>query len=119
MHLSAIAMPRRVTIEPHLSLEELERRYRQAKEPVRRTHYQIIWLLAKGSRTEEVVKATGYSRSWIYELVWGYNRIGPKSLGDQRASNTGGSEPLLNDVQQALLWQARFFATSRGRTVEW
>lgn len=39
-------MPRRITIEPHLSLEELERRYRQAKEPVRRTHYQIIWLLA-------------------------------------------------------------------------
>jgi hypothetical protein len=36
----------------------------------------------------------------------GYNRIGPETLGDQRRSNTGSSEPLLNDVQQALLWQA-------------
>ncbi len=95
-------MPRRVTIEAHLSLEELERGYRQAKEPVKRTHYQIIWLLAKGSRTEEVVAVTGYSRSWIYELVWGYNRIGPETLGDQRSSNQGSSEPLLDDVQQAL-----------------
>jgi transposase len=71
-----------------------------------RTHYQIIWLLAKGKSTVEVVAATGYSRSWIYELVWGYNRIGSEILGDQRRSNTGSSEPLLNDVQQALLWQA-------------
>lgn len=35
----AYRMPRRITIELHLSLEELERRYRQAKEPVRRTHF--------------------------------------------------------------------------------
>lgn len=99
-------MPKRITIFGHLSLEELERSYRQAKESVKRTHYQIIWLLAKGARTEEVVAATGYSRSWIYELVWGYNRIGPAALGDQRSLNQGSSEPLLDDVQQALLWQA-------------
>jgi hypothetical protein len=55
---------------------------------------------------QEVVAATGYSRSWIYELVWGYNRIGLETLGDQRSSNQGSSKPLLDDVQQALLWQA-------------
>ncbi|KYC35252.1 hypothetical protein WA1_08835 [Scytonema hofmannii PCC 7110] len=101
MHLSEIAMPRRVTIEPHLSLEELERSYWQTKELIKRTHYQTIWLLAKGTRTEEVAEVTGYSRSWIYELVWGYNRIGAETLGDQRSSNQGSSEPLLDDVQQA------------------
>jgi len=99
-------MPKRLTIEPHLSENELETGYRQAKEPLKRTHYQIIWLLAKGKTTEEVVAATGYSRSWIYELVWGYNRIGPETLGDQRSSNQGSSKPLLDEVQQALLWQA-------------
>ena len=99
-------MPNRITIKAHLSLEELEKRYRQAQEGVERTHYQIIWLLAKGWRTSEVATATGYSRSWIYELVWGYNRIGPQTLGDQRHQNQGGIEPLLDDVQQAYLWQA-------------
>jgi|SRR6478672_2946398 len=88
-------MPKRVTIEPHLSVEELENGYRQASEPVERTHYQIIWLLAKGMTTKEVVAVTGYSRSWIYELVWGYNRTGPETLGDQRTSNQGSSKPLM------------------------
>lgn len=99
-------MPRRITIQPHLSLEELEARYRGAKDAIERTHYQIIWLLAQGKRSCEVAEIMGYSRGWIYELVWGYNRIGPESLGDHRHQNPGSKEPLLDDVQQAYLWQA-------------
>ena len=99
-------MPKVIKIEPDLSLEELEAGYRQAKEPVKRTHYQIIWLLAKGMSTQEVAAVTGYSRSWMYELVWGYNRSGIETLGDQRVLNQGSSKPLLDDVQQAQLWQA-------------
>lgn len=98
-------MPKRLTIQPHLSQEELEERYRQAKDDVERSHYQIIWLLAQGRHSEEVAAITGYSRSWIYELVWGYNRIGPESLGDGRRNNPG-AEPKLSDMQQAQLWQA-------------
>jgi DNA-binding response OmpR family regulator len=73
-------MPKRITIAPHVSVEELEKRYRQAKDPLERSDYQIIWLLAQGRRTEEVAAITGYSRSWIYELVWGYNRVGSETL---------------------------------------
>lgn len=98
-------MPKRITIAPHLSVEELEQRYRKAKDPLLRSHYQIIWLLAQGRRTEEVAPITGYSRNWIYELVWGYNRIGPDTLGDGRHHNPG-AKPLLDDVQQANLLQA-------------
>ena len=99
-------MPKRISIQPHLSIEEVEAHYRHAKDPVQRTHYQIIWLLAQGKPTQEVAGVTGYSRSWIYELVWGYNRTNPETLGDHRHQNPGGSEPLLDDVQQAYLWQA-------------
>jgi transposase len=98
-------MPKRITIKPHLSIEELEMRYRRAKDSVERTHYQIIWLLAKGLRTEEVVTTTGYSRSWIYELVWGYNRIGAETLGDHRHQNRGSGESLLSEIEIAYLWQ--------------
>jgi hypothetical protein len=52
-------MPKRISITPHLSVEDLEQRYRQANHPVERSHYQIIWLLAKGQRTEAVVEVTG------------------------------------------------------------
>jgi transposase len=77
-------MPKRLQITAYLSLEALEQCYRQAKDGVERSHYQIIWLLAQGKRTREVAALTGYSRGWIYELVWGYNRQGPGSLGDHR-----------------------------------
>ena len=55
-------MSRRITIQPHLSLEELETRYRGAKDVTERTHYQIIWLLAQGKRTEEVAAIVSYSK---------------------------------------------------------
>ena len=98
-------MPKRITIAPHLPIEELEQRYRQAKDPVERSHYQIIWLLAQGKCSEEVATVMGYSRSWIYEVVRSYNRVGPEALGDWRHQNPGAS-PLLNDVQQTNLLQA-------------
>jgi len=82
-------MPKRITLEPHLSPDELQSRYRQASDPVERSHYQIIWLLASGKSPREVAAVTGYSRQWIYELVWGYNRLGIESLGDGRRKNRG------------------------------
>ena len=80
-------MAKRVQIAPHLTVEELEQRYRQASDGVERSHYQILWLLSQGRTTAEVAQITSYSRSWIYELVWGYNRLGPESLGDKRQQN--------------------------------
>ncbi|MBE9170206.1 helix-turn-helix domain-containing protein [Pleurocapsales cyanobacterium LEGE 06147] len=62
-------------------------------------------MLAEGKPTEQVAEITGYSRSWIYELVWSYNRLGVESLGDKRKDNKG-AKPLLDEQQQALLWQA-------------
>lgn len=67
-------MPKRISIAPHRSEEELYQRDRASSHPRERTHYQIIWLLAQGKLTNQVAALTGYSRSWIYELVWGYNR---------------------------------------------
>jgi transposase len=98
-------MPRHLKIEPHLSLEELETQYRQASEGIEKTHYQVIWLLARGKTTAMVAEVTGYSLSWIYELVRSYNHYGASILGDLRRHNRG-AESLLNDQQQALLWQA-------------
>jgi transposase len=88
-----------------LSIDELEKRYRQAQEGIERSHSQIIWLLAQGHTTAEVAEITSYSLSWIYELVWGYNRIGTESLGDKLRENRG-KPALLNEVQRAQLWQA-------------
>ena len=38
-------MPKKIKLEPHLSTSELENRYRGAKDPIERSHYQIMWLI--------------------------------------------------------------------------
>ena len=96
-------MPKRSSVQPHLGLDKLEARYRQARDPVETCHYQIIWLLAQGRPTDEVVMVTGYSRSWIYELVMGYDQLCPESIGDHR--HTPGVETLLSPQQKVKLWQ--------------
>lgn len=97
-------MSKRLTLEPH-SKEELETRYRQAKDPVERSHYQIIWLLTCGRSVSEVTEVTGYSGVWIRQLMQCYNQAGLDGLGEQRHHN-GGAQSLLSDVEQAQLWQA-------------
>ncbi|MDB9315963.1 IS630 family transposase, partial [Spirulina sp. CS-785/01] len=56
-------MPKKVTIEPYLSTEELYEKYRAAKEGVQRSHYQIIWYISQGKTPQEVAELTGYSYS--------------------------------------------------------
>ena len=91
--------------------------YRQAKTPTSAHHYQIIGLLACGKTTAEVMAVTGYSRGWIYELVWEYNHLGSESQGDQRRQNRD-RDHLLNDVEQAALWQVRKQPPPLGRAVK-
>jgi hypothetical protein len=47
-------MQKRLAVKPHLSLQEIETRYRQAKDPVARSHWQIMWLLAQGKTTKQI-----------------------------------------------------------------
>lgn len=97
-------MPKRISVAQHLTIEQLEQYYRQAKDGVESRQYQIIWLLAQGRKTEEVEEITGYSRTWIYALLKRYNEGGVAGLGDRRNQNQG-NKPLIDDVEQAQLWQ--------------
>ena len=98
-------MPKRLRLEGHLSSEELEERYRKARDPVLRSHYQIVWLLSLGKLTREVREATGYSAEWIREISLRYNQRGAEGLGDRRHRNPGAS-PLLSPSEQRELSEA-------------
>jgi transposase len=94
-------MAQKMVIAPHLTVTELEQRYRGAGDPVARSQWQILWLLASGRPTAEVARVTGYSVRWIQELARRY-RAGPEAIGDRRHGNPGAA-PLLNGGQQAQL----------------
>jgi hypothetical protein len=77
-------MPKRLKLEPHQTPSELSKLYPQASDPIERTRYQIIWLLATGRVTEDVADVTGYCRNSIYRLVRRYNQLGANGLKDKR-----------------------------------
>lgn len=98
-------MPKRLRLKDHLSTEELEDRYRKARDPVERSHYQIVWLLSSGKLTREVREVTGYSPEWIRQISLRYNELGAEGLGDRRHRNPGAS-PLLSPSEQRELSEA-------------
>ena len=97
-------MPKRLNLEAHQSVEELFHFYRQASDPIERTRYQIIWLLAQGRRTQDVAAVTGYCRNSIYRLVRRYNKLGIDGMKDLRHEHPGG-KPMLTEIEQAQLLQ--------------
>ena len=72
-------MPKYVCVAAHVSIDELENRYRKATDPVERSHFQMIWLLAQGKRVPEVAEVTGYCANWIRILARRSNQKGPQA----------------------------------------
>lgn len=94
-------MAQRMAIAPHMTVAELEGCYRGAGDPVARSQWQILWLLAGGMATAEVAHVTGYSVRWVQEIARRY-RAGPEAIGDRRHTNPGAT-PLLTREQQEQL----------------
>jgi transposase len=95
-------MPKRLSIQAHLALDELESRYRRAKDPVARSHWQIIWLLAQGLASAQVADVTGYTINWVRTIARRYNQQGPAGLEDRRHHNPGAAGLLSLAQRRAL-----------------
>jgi transposase len=99
-------MPRPLSIPAHLAPHELETRYRRAKDPVVRSHWRVIWLLAQGWASAPVAAVTGYTVNWVRTIARRYNQLGPAGLEDRRHRNPGAAG-LLSAAQRAALVAAR------------
>ena len=86
----------------HLPIEELEARYRAAREATEARHFQAIWLLAQGRTGLEVSEVLAFVPRWVEELARRYNAFGPEALGDQRRRNGRAASLLTEDVLAAL-----------------
>ena len=91
------------TVEWHLEIKEIHRRYRQCECPVEKSYWHIIWLRAQGKKTGEVARVTGFNTAWVRRLVRRYNSVGPETIRDHRKKN--GRAPLLSAEQQMELLQ--------------
>ena len=89
-------MARRIHLRPDLSVDDLERRYRAAKEPHARSWWQILWLLARGQLAKEIAESTGYSRYWIGQIAKRYNAEGPAGMRNRQYTHSHRAAPLLS-----------------------
>jgi transposase len=87
-------MPRRIHLEPHLTDDELQKRYRAAADPVERSHWHFLWLLASGMTATAVAAITGYSAYWIGQIARRYNTDGPDGVRDRRHAMCAGRPDL-------------------------
>jgi transposase len=92
-------MARRILLEPHLTIEELEGSYRSTREPVERSRWHFLWLLARGLTATVIASITGYSAYWIGRIARRYNEHGPEGVKDLRHQSRP-STPLLSASQQ-------------------
>ncbi len=95
-------MPARLRLADHLREEDLFTRYHGAQQPIARTHWQVLWMVCQGFRTEDIADAVGYSPTWIRKLVGRYNAGGPETMGDQRQHNAGADALLRPEDEEAL-----------------
>jgi transposase len=95
-------MPKRLSIQAHLAVDALALHYRRAKDPVARSHWQVIWLLAQGLPSAQVAAVTGYTVNWIRTIARRYNQRGTAGLEDRRHRNPGATG-LLSAAQRAAL----------------
>lgn len=98
-------MPKYIALASYLPLEELHQRYRRALDPVERSRWQILWLLAQRQTARTVAATTGYSPYWVGQIAKRYNAEGPSAVRDARHRRRIGPR-LLSAEQLAALRQA-------------
>lgn len=95
-------MPRLLTVTAHLPIVDLEHRYRACRDPVERSRWQMVWLVAAGHRVPEVATLMGYTANWVREIVRRYNAAGPAGIVDRRHANPGQPPLLTPALREAL-----------------
>jgi hypothetical protein len=99
----------------HLSVAELERRYRAARDVTEARHTQAVWLLAQGRAVLDVAGVLAFAPRWVEQLAARYNAHGPGVLGDQRRRNGRAASVLTAAVLTALAERLREPPEDGGR----
>ena len=102
-------MPRpRLPIVPHLTPEEIQKRYLSCRDGREKTHWQVLWLLTRAQPAPspaEVAMQVGLTAGWVRSLLRRWNEKGPDALADRRKV-TNRRQDKLSAEQKAELYAA-------------
>jgi transposase len=96
----------RLPLVPHLDPDQIYRRYRACRGGVEKTHWHLIWLMARPEQPltpARAAAAVGLSTVWARAVLRRWNAEGPAGLTNRRKGACGGRSKLTTD-QQVDLW---------------
>lgn len=100
-------MPPKAHLEPHLTLEDLKVRYRQARDTTEARRWHLLHLVAGGWTIKQSADVVGLNYDYAKEIIRRYNREGPSSIKNRsRERQPPMAKSLLTSGQQQELMQA-------------
>ncbi len=94
-------MPTILKVAPHLSHDELVRRFKDCRNAREQLRWQAVMLKAEGWSSVNIASICKREEDWVRRTVRRYNEEGPDGLLDGRRDN--GVERVLNDARCAEL----------------
>jgi transposase len=79
-------MGRRIELKPHLTTEELRKRYRSCTKPQEKARWHALYLIATGAVAAEAARRVGRASSWITSLARRYNRDGATAVARKQSA---------------------------------
>ncbi len=95
-------MARTIKLEPHLTVDELDQRYKTTADAPTARRWQALWLIAQGATAKAATAVVGLRSAWVRLLVQRSNQHGPTALPDHRHTNPGKAPRLAPAQQQPL-----------------
>jgi len=89
-------MPRRITLKPHLTIDELYRRYRACRRPQEKVRWRALHLISGGELANHAARRVGRSSGWVSDLARRYNERGAGAVPDARGDVAPGRKPRLD-----------------------
>lgn len=93
-----------IILMPHLTTEELYRRYRRCRVPQEKTRWRALYLVSGGMQASEAARRVGRSSGWMTLLARRYNKKGADAVADGRTTQEGrGRKPYLDPAAAQAL----------------
>lgn len=100
MHLAKHQRRPRLELKLRHSPDDLHALYRQSQDPVERSRWHALWLLATGHPIPQVAQTLGYSTRWVRDTLHRYHQ--GKPMADLRQQNPGQPLLLPPELQEAF-----------------
>ena len=106
-------MPKKLTLENHLTVQQLRRKYLSCRHSQEKKRWPALTLIAEGGVASQVAKQLGMSSNWISETVHRYNEGGVE--GVKNKSKNQSSKTLTEEQVKELEKEIESGKTADGR----